>query len=288
MEPLISIIIRAKNEAKKIKDCLEAIKNQSYNNYEVIVVDSGSTDRTIKIAKKFGCQILKIPANSFTFGYALNIGIKTARGDIVISISAHALPSNNFWLETLINKFNKEKNIAGIYGRQIPFKNANPIEKRGLIEAFPVGNGPEIPSNPHFSNANSAVKKNIFRKFVFNEKLEGAEDIEWSSRVRKAGFVIMYEPKAIVFHSHNESMKQVYKRFYRESKSLWSIKSNFIKKHTLFGYFLRYIRSVFFDYIFIFKNFTSSKWFIKWFFLILPYRIAIYYGQYRGIQEAKK
>jgi len=288
MKYLVSIVIRTKNEAKKIERCLKSIKNQSYDNYEIIIVDSGSTDRTIEIAKRFKCQIIKIPANSFTFGYSLNVGIKMAKGDIIISISAHAFPFNNFWLATLIDKFDKEKNMVGVYGRQIALEDASPIERRGLIEAFPAMNNPEVLLNPHFSNANSAIRKSIFDKFKFNEKLEGAEDIDWSDRIRKAGFTIAYEPKAIVSHSHNESVKQVYRRFYRESKSLWAMKSNFIRKHNILGYFLRYIRSIFLDYIYMLQNFISIRWFLKWLFLVPIYRIIIYYGQYNGIKDAEK
>ena len=75
MKPLISIIIRTYNEGKNLGRCLNAIKNQSYSNYEIIVVDSSSQDETVRIAESFNCKVIKIKKSSFTFGYAESLKI---------------------------------------------------------------------------------------------------------------------------------------------------------------------------------------------------------------------
>lgn len=283
--PTASIIIRTKNEEKGLPLCLNAIKKQKYSDYEIIVVDSGSKDKTIKVAEEHGCKTVLIPEKDFSFGYSLNVGIKEAKGEIMVIISAHCLPANNDWLSFLIKPFFSFLNLAGVYGRHVPYLDASPQEKRGLAEAFPPGDEIRFYENDRFSNANSAILKSAWESINFDEKLPGAEDIGWCMKIKENGLEVAYEPRAIVFHSHAETLKSIYKRFYRETRALLDINSSFVKKHNLFGYFARTIRSIGLDYIFIFKNPLSMHYFIKWFFYIPFYRITIYYGQYKASKK---
>ena len=73
-----SIIIRTKNEEKWIGKVLEVLMQQSYKDFEIIVVDSGSTDRTLEIVKKYPIKLIEIPQKDFTYPYALNVGCKSA------------------------------------------------------------------------------------------------------------------------------------------------------------------------------------------------------------------
>ncbi|MFH0856635.1 MAG: glycosyltransferase family A protein, partial [bacterium] len=97
--PLVSIIIRTKNEAKHLGDLLEMLKKQTYTDLEIILVDSGSTDGTLEIAKKYGVRIIKIRPEDFTFPYASNIGAENAQGKYLVYISGHCLPLSEKWIE---------------------------------------------------------------------------------------------------------------------------------------------------------------------------------------------
>lgn len=88
-----SIIIRAYNEASHLPRLLEGITHQTVKEVEVILVDSGSTDATASLAESFGARVIKIPADEFTFGRSLNLGIQAAKNDFVVIVSAHVSQS---------------------------------------------------------------------------------------------------------------------------------------------------------------------------------------------------
>src|SRR5688572_7185097 len=94
-----SIVIRAKNEAGAIGETLDSVFGQrGAPGFEVIVVDSGSTDATLDIVRRTDARVIEIPPQSFTYGRALNIGISAARGEFVVALSAHSTPINDRWL----------------------------------------------------------------------------------------------------------------------------------------------------------------------------------------------
>jgi rhamnosyltransferase len=121
---IVSIIIRTYNEERYLNDLLNSINNQIINNHiiEIIVVDSGSTDNTLQIAKSYNCTIKKIEKINFSFGRSLNMGCATSNGEILIFISGHCIPGNEFWLQNLINPIIKNEVIL-TYGKQIGGKN---------------------------------------------------------------------------------------------------------------------------------------------------------------------
>jgi len=97
MKPTCSIVIRAFNEEKHLGRLLEGISLQSEKNVQVILVDSGSTDKTIEIAETHHVEIVRIDPQDFTFGYSLNRGIHAARADVVVIASAHVYPVYPDW-----------------------------------------------------------------------------------------------------------------------------------------------------------------------------------------------
>ena len=128
---LVSIVIRTLNEARYLPELLEAIKNQVRESFdiEVVVVDSGSSDMTIRIAEEFGCRITTISKKLFTFGRSLNVGSEFANGDILVYVSGHCIPTNEEWLKNLINPLILGK--AGYtYGRQIGRETTKFSEKK--------------------------------------------------------------------------------------------------------------------------------------------------------------
>ena len=96
--PLVSVIVRTKNEKYWIGKCLHAIKNQKYKNIEIIVVDNLSTDKTIQIIKKNfpRVKIVKYKEKPFLPGKAINLGIKKSKGKFIAIISGHCIPKNYF------------------------------------------------------------------------------------------------------------------------------------------------------------------------------------------------
>ena len=165
-KPEVSIIIRTKNEEKYIKHCLEKIKSQKFKNFEVIIVDNYSTDLTVKKAKQFTNKIVKI--KNFKPGKAINDGIKASKGNIIVVLSAHCIPVNDNWLGNLIKNLN-DKKVAGVYGRQEPMQYTSDVDKRDLLTIFGLDKKVQI-KDTFFHNANSAFKKDIWKKIPFDEK----------------------------------------------------------------------------------------------------------------------
>lgn len=196
--PLVSIIIRTKNEERWITLCLNAVFSQSYKNFEVIIIDNNSTDSTLARLKEFSISLLSI--NEFFPGLAINKGIKKSKGEIIVCLSGHCIPTNKNWLENLIKDIEVE-GVAGIYGRQEPLSYSSDTDKRDLINLFGIDKKIQI-KDPFFHNANSAFKKSIWKKFKFDEKLTNIEDRDWGQRVIRKGYRIIYEPMASVYHWH--------------------------------------------------------------------------------------
>lgn len=214
--PETSIVIRTLNEEKHIGNLLSAIASQTYKDCEVIIVDNESTDDTLSIAKQFGVKVVKINRQDFTWGYALNVGCKASRGKYLVFLSAHTLPTYEKWLSSLISSFENEK-VAMVYGRQIGVPSSKFSERIDLQRLFGTQTkNSNVPLN-YANNANAAVRKNLWEKRPFDEYLFGLEDIEWAHNMAKEGYLINYEPKASIYHIHEETWQQVFNRYRREA-----------------------------------------------------------------------
>ena len=197
----ISIIIRTKNEEKWIGQCLSAIFSQKVDaDVEVVLVDNESTDHTVEVAKRYPTsKVIKI--KDFFPGKALNEGIRVSMGDFIVCISAHCIPEKEDWLQKMLDNFEQNSNIAGVYGRQLPLSFTDPIDKRDLLIVF--GLDKRIQKKDYFfHNANSMIPRSVWEKFPFDEKVTNIEDRVWGKQVIKAGYKIIYEPDAAVYHHH--------------------------------------------------------------------------------------
>lgn len=203
-----SIIIRTFNEEKHIGNLLQAIKKQEYNDYEIILVDSGSTDKTLEIIKESTNKILQIESRDFTFGYSLNMGCQQALGKYIVLVSAHVIPTDSQWLSNLLAPFSDQR-VGMVYGRQMGAQENKFSEKKDLERIYK--------KSPYPNNANSAFRKEIWQDHNFDEYLFGLEDIEFTKYVIRKGFFVHYEPKASIYHIHTEKWPQIFNRYRREA-----------------------------------------------------------------------
>ena len=224
--PKVSIIIRTLNEAEFLPNLFHMIRKQSYKNHETIVVDSGSLDGTHEIAKKHSDVFLSIDKNDFTFGFAINYGIRHATGDLACIVSAHTKPTNEHWLSELVNAFESkspQNGIAMSYGKQIGHEKSNFSEAMDFTRSFGDHEIYQSNSNYFCNNANAMIRKDLWESHPFNEQLTGLEDIEWSKYWMDKGFQVVYKPDACIEHIHHENGKQIRNRFWRESIAARSI-----------------------------------------------------------------
>jgi rhamnosyltransferase len=198
--PEISIIIRTKNEERWIAHCLAAIFQQDYDDFEVILVDNASLDHTVHVAQRFPlASIIKI--DKFLPGKALNDGIRASKGQFIVCLSAHCIPKNKSWLSTLLKNFKSGDMLAGVYGRQLPLSFTEDIDKRDLLTVFGQDRRVQI-KDYFFHNANSMLRREVWEKFPFDEHVTNIEDRVWGKLVVDAGYHIIYDPDASVYHHH--------------------------------------------------------------------------------------
>ncbi|HEY2982036.1 MAG TPA: glycosyltransferase family A protein, partial [Anaerolineales bacterium] len=173
-----SVIIRAYNEEKHLGRLLEGISHQSVKDVELILVDSGSTDRTVSIAESFGVRVVHIRPGEFTFGRSLNLGVRAATRELVVIASAHVYPVYPDWLECLLRPFEDEA-VALVYGKQRGGETAKFSEQQVFHQWYPDGDVPRQPS-PFCNNANAAIRRSLWEAHPYDEALTGLEDLDWA------------------------------------------------------------------------------------------------------------
>lgn len=213
-----SIVIRAFNEEKHIGRLLEGLAQQSFQDLEIILVDSGSTDATIAIASRYPVKIISIDPKDFTFGYSLNVGCESSIGEFLVFASAHVYPVYPDWLEKLLLPFEDEK-VALVYGRQRGDERTRFSESQQFAKMFPEQSVTSR-SHPFCNNANAAIRRRLWMERKYSEDLSGLEDIEWAEWAISQGHFLSYASAAEVVHVHEESPRQVFRRYQREAIAL--------------------------------------------------------------------
>lgn len=175
---LVSVVIRTLNEARYIADLLEMIDRQELGKdlrSEVVLVDSGSTDGTVEIARARGCRITTIDKQEFSFGRSLNRGCDVAEGEILVFVSGHCVPTGPHWLRDLCQPI-RDGVVSYTYGGQAGDDDSNFAERRIFAKYFPERS--QIPQEGFFcNNANAAVRRSAWAAFRFDEELTGLEDM---------------------------------------------------------------------------------------------------------------
>jgi len=198
--PKVSIIIRVKNEEAWIKHCLRALKKQTFQDFEIIIVDNMSDDFTVDLAKNEYENIKIIKIKEYFPGKSLNYGISQSSGEFIFCLSAHCIPLNKNWIEEMLSSL-ENKNIAAVYGRQVPAEFTKPQDKRDLYITFGIEDRIQK-KDTFFHNANSAFRKSVWNEIRFKDDVTNIEDRIWATEIIDRGYWIFYNSKATVIHHH--------------------------------------------------------------------------------------
>ncbi|MCC6545694.1 glycosyltransferase family 2 protein [Candidatus Sumerlaeota bacterium] len=274
LQPRASIIIRAFNESRHLGEVLRRLHAQRGKSFEIILVDSGSTDGTREIAERAGARVLHIAKEDFTFGRSLNVGCKAARGEFLVFISGHCYPVGSHWLDELLAPF-AMKTIGLTYGKQRGGPRTKFSEHRHFQKTFRKFDA--IPQDGFFcNNANSAIRHSLWRHHPFDESLTGLEDLGWAKWLDSTGGRIAYASRAGVYHLHDESWPQVFRRYEREAIALKHITPDL---HFSFVDFLRlFLYSAWLDG----RAAFSRGVFLRNAGSIAAFRLMQYWGTWRG------
>ncbi len=216
-----SVVIRTFNEARYLDELLTSVFAQAFDGrpFEVVLVDSGSTDATLDIARRHNCRIVHISKEAFTFGRSLNVGCEAARGTHLAFISGHCVPCDADWLAQLTRPL-REQVLDYAYGAQQGRDTTKFSEQQVFRQTY---GGNEKP-HPYFvNNANAVLRRDLWLEHPFDESLSGLEDMHLAKRLLEKGYNIGFAPGAPVYHIHDETWSQVRWRYEREALALQDI-----------------------------------------------------------------
>ena len=277
--PFASVVIRCYNEEKHIGRLLHGIYQQNISDIEIIIVDSGSTDGTLAIASRFPLKIIEIKPEKFSFGRSLNLGCSAAISDFIVIASAHAYPVYRDWIEQLLAPF-QDTRVGIVYGKQRGGETTKFAEHQIFERWFPDRSNP-AQELPFCNNANAAIRKVLWKKFLYNEEVTGLEDLEWANRILKAGHRLAYQADAVVVHLHDEIPTQTYNRYRREAIALKRI---FPHENFFFKDFLRlFVTNTISDY----KNALRNGVRYRDTYEIPLFRLMQFFGTYRGFNDSR-
>jgi len=214
-----SIIILTKNGGDNFPRLLGRIYSQQFaGGYEVIVIDSGSTDGTLDAAGKYPARLHQIPPGEFHHSRTRNLGAAMAQGKYIVYVTQDALPLEDSWLHKLTGNLSDPR-VAMAVGRQIAWESTKPPEKFFYHYNFPEfkimvqsGSAGYYHDNVFISDVNSAYRKEILLEYKFAENIVMAEDKEIAVRFINGGLSIIYEPAAAVYHSHDYGLKGAFQK----------------------------------------------------------------------------
>lgn len=214
---MISVIIPVKNGASTLNACLKSIKNQkNIGDVEIIILDSGSTDSSIKIAAEYSAKVINIDPGTFNHGLTRNLGASQTNGNLLFFTVQDARLSDNYVLYKMASHF-KASHVMGVCGHQaIPHeKDKNPffwirrislpevvIRKLDKISEYKEMSEIEKRSLLAWDNVIAMYRKDAFNELPF-EKADFCEDWLWSFAALKKGWTLIYDPSLITYHYHH-------------------------------------------------------------------------------------
>ncbi len=181
-----SVVLRTHDNQRTIGRVLEGVRAQLFTDYETIVVDSGSTDRTLEILNKHPHTFVDNSAKSFGYGGSLNAGVSVARGEYVVCLSSHCIPLHERWLSRLVEAMDGDESLAGAWGPLV-FEARDGAKVREGLETVDLEAFYRRP-NRGLQNSNSIVRRSLWEEHPFSEEVERCEDQEWAHRFLQTGY----------------------------------------------------------------------------------------------------
>jgi cellulose synthase/poly-beta-1,6-N-acetylglucosamine synthase-like glycosyltransferase len=248
LDPFISIVVPAYNEEKVIVNCIDSILKSDYSNYEIILVDDGSSDGTVGEMRRYerDPRIKMITQPNASKAAALNMGILLARGEILFFVDADGVFGRNTIREML--KGFTSKDVGAVCGNDAPI-NLDRLQTKLANLLTHVGTGfvrralVTVDCLPIVSGNIGAFRRSALEKA--GPFLEGfiGEDLELTWRVHKAGYKVNFRPNAIVYVEVPSTIRGLWRQRVRWSRGLlktaWIHKSMFFNpRYGLFAFYL--------------------------------------------------
>lgn len=232
-----SVVIPTKNGGSHLKSVIEAIFRQKTEwPFEILVIDSGSSDKTIELINSFaGARLIEIRPEEFGHGKTRNVAISQAKGEFIAMITQDALPENESWLSELVDTIETDPRIAGVFGRHIAYDDASPFTKMEIDHHFTsfltqpivyLDDNERYKTDEtyrqllyFFSDNNALLRRSVWEHIPYPD-VDFAEDQAWAREIIEHGYLKAYAHNAIVRHSHNYGLIERLQRSFDESYAL--------------------------------------------------------------------
>lgn len=224
----VSIIIPTLNGAKDLPALFEKLKSQTIDVYEVIIVDSQSTDTTVEVAASFGANVLRIPREKFDHGGTRNQAAEMAAGEIIVFMTQDAIPANNLTIENLVKPL-AEPNIIVSYARQLPKEGTKITDRFLRLYNYPEVSLVKSKENIETLGIKAFQNSNVCAAYCskefkllggFHQPIVSNEDMLFAAKAILAGYQVAYTASACVYHSHNYNYINLFKRYFDIGASL--------------------------------------------------------------------
>jgi rhamnosyltransferase len=235
--PRCSLVIPTKNGGALFHRVVQGLQQQDcWSEVEFVIIDSGSTDDTIAVARAAGARVISIHPETFNHGSARDQAIAQTRGPVVVLMVQDAVPGSTTLLSMLLEAFD-DSEVAGVYARQVAQPDADVLTQRNLSDWLTGRSAREVRQSKgegwycalapmekflfcNFDNVCSAIRRSSWELNKFG-KVAFGEDIDWAERILRDGWKIVFEPSAFVIHSHDRPLAYEYKRTYACHRKLY-------------------------------------------------------------------
>jgi rhamnosyltransferase len=222
---VISVALPVLNGGPLLDEVLAAVRTQRVDDQvELVVVDSGSTDGSVDLARRHGATVIAIDRSEFSHGGTRDLLMRSTRGDRVAFLTQDAVPAHDGWLTALVRGFDRAGDVALVYGPYVPRPDAPHWVRRELTEFF--GSEPRVDRGAHrfgdatfYSDANGCILRSVYERVPFRH-VSYAEDQLLAADMLAAGYAKAYEPDAAVVHSHDYPPAELFGRLFDEFRAL--------------------------------------------------------------------
>lgn len=235
-----SVVVLTKNPGSIFRRVLLAAMNQKTDfDYEILVIDSGSTDGTVEFVTELLCnkvRLHRIESTEFGHGRTRNLGVTLTSGEFVAFLTHDAIPASDDWLAQLVATAEVSEDIAGVFGRHVAHDDADEFTRRELLLHFSGFSSFRIVRKADdedryandlgyrqvlhfFSDNNALIRRAVWQSIPYPD-VDFAEDQAWAKMIIEAGYAKAYAEFAVVQHSHNYGLFERLQRSFDESYAL--------------------------------------------------------------------
>jgi rhamnosyltransferase len=224
-----SLIIFTRNQAEIVERALSAISRQKASvRFEVIGFDTESDDGTPQVFRRYGARVVSVRRDEFHHVRTRLRSLNEASGKFVVFLVGDAVPADEHWLEGLLRPLIEDPQVAAVYSRQLPAADCVPWEARDIylgcsvvreVKQVDWSEPAEVENyRKHqwkfisFSDVSACYRQELLRALPIPEALPEVEDQYWCKCLLERGHRVVLEPTSLVIHSHNHSLRQLYRR----------------------------------------------------------------------------